>query len=62
MPQIVTCCELRVFCANFLVKNLRLCYFLRFFHVCAEDCQEAEGQGGQVAHQYQDEESLGDSK
>ena len=30
----VICRELRVFCANFLVLNLGLCYFLRFFHLC----------------------------
>ena len=27
------CRELRVFCAIFLVKNSRLCYLLRFFHL-----------------------------
>ena len=39
--------DLRVFCANFGSEKMRLCYFLRFFHVwVGEDCGGAAGHIG----------------
>ena len=34
MAQIAICRKICAFCAIFLVYNLCLCYFSRFFHLC----------------------------